>query len=160
MHPTTTALEELAEQVSSDTARQYLHSRILPQIHLCHNASLTHRRRYYGCTLASIVLGALIPIFSLCSDQGLWVKVVLAALGSGITGLNAFGVLDRSKELWLSYRQIQEQLTSTLCMYLTQVGIFFQGTPLERDALLVSQCEEMICASVTSRLSIHAQRRE
>ncbi len=151
-------LEALVAQLEPGSLRDYLTGRVLPQMERYRTAGLRHRRRYYGCTVSTIILGGLIPLFSVCSDQGLWVRLILAALGSAITGINAYSAMARPKELWVSARQVTEALTATVYGYLTQSDPFGpQLTQLQRERLLVDRCQELFHSELTHWVSVHAR---
>ncbi len=135
------ALMGLIRQVESETTRDYIENRVVPEMGRYGKMSGECKKVYFRCMTASIVLGALIPVVSVFSDGALWLRVLTALLGTSITGINAYLALQNSKELWQSYRNIREELLRTLYFYFNGADIFREGSQESRDARLVDACE-------------------
>lgn len=137
------ALIGLAAQIQSENTKSYLTGRILPQMEWYSAKSGECKKKYYRWMGASVVLGAVIPVISVFADGAVWVKVILAALGSSVTACNAFVALHNYKDLWLNYRNTRERLLRVLYSYFNNAGIFSKNMPQEeKDTLLVNICEE------------------
>jgi len=138
-----TLLADMAAQVQNEKLRSYINGRIIPQMKWYSSKSREYKRKYHRCMTASILLGALIPVFSVFADGAVEVKVILTSLGAAVTAINAYLSLHGYKDLWLNYRTIRERLLRILYCYFNDAGIFAQkDTQAERDVLLINICEE------------------
>jgi len=136
-------LTDMAAQVQNEKIRSYINGRIIPQIKWYSSKSREYKRKYYRCMTVSILLGALIPVFSVFADGAIEIKMMLSFLGAAVTAINAYLSLHNYKDLWLNYRIIHERLLRILYCYFNNAGIFTQkNTQTEKDVLLVNVCEE------------------
>lgn len=137
------SLNNLVEQVQNKNIKSYIVDRIIPQMKWYSDTGKRCKKQYHFWMTVSILLGALIPIVSIFADGSLGVKILLAALGSGVTTCNAYITLHNFRNQWLNYRNVRERLLRTLYYYFNNAGIFAQSkTPEEKDILLVNICEE------------------
>ena len=113
------------------------------------NTSRKYKKRYTRWMIAAIILGAMIPVLSVLTDGTAWMRVILSALGSAVTAINAYLALENSKDLWRSYRQEREILLSTLYCYFNNAGLFTHlNSQEEKDTLLIEICEKEMTKEV------------
>ena len=148
------ALRELIENVENERTRDYLKNRIIPQLDWYDSKSIECRQWYVRLMTASIVLGALIPIVAVFSSAGTLMKTLTAALGAGITAINAYLALHNYRDLWLTYRHTCESLLRTLYCYFNDAGLFTPNhNPIPKDTYLVNLCEEALAQETEGWLS-------
>ena len=125
-------------QIEDEDTRNYLLDRVLPQMTWYGRKSAQYQKMYYRFMVATIVLGALIPISALLAHL-----IVAALLGASVTAINAYLALRKYQELWVSYRNIREDLLHTLYCYFNRAGVFAKkdSTQEELNVLLVDTCE-------------------
>lgn len=139
------ALDHLIQQVQNEKTKDYICSRIVPQLEWYGCKSREYKQKYQNATLATIILGALIPVVSVIANGNIWVKALLAAMGAGVTAVNAYLALNKFEELWTSYRCTRESLFRILYYYFNDAGIFHNiQTQKEKDVLLINTCEDLI----------------
>lgn len=139
------ALDPLIDQVENEHTKDYIRNRVVPQMKWYSKKSAECKRNYQRAMVGTIVLGALIPVVSVIADGEIWTKVVLAALGAGVTAINAYIALHKFEQLWLSYRSTREGLLRILYYYFNNAGVFRSPqTQEERDLLLINTCEDML----------------
>lgn len=137
------ALMDLVGQIQSRNTQNYIAARIIPQMEWYSAKGGECKKKYYRLMGGSILLGAVIPVVSVFADGALWVKVILAAVGSAVTACNAFVTLHNYKDQWLNYRNTRERLLRILYCYFNDAGVFSKAMPQdEKDTLLVNICEE------------------
>lgn len=142
-------LKLLINQVHSETTKHYIVTRLLPQMTYYSNTSRKYKKRYTRWMIAAIILGAMIPVLSVLTDGTPQMKVILSALGSAVTAINAYLALENSKDLWRSYRQEREILLSTLYCYFNNAGMFTHlNSQEEKDTLLIEICEKEMTKEV------------
>lgn len=141
------AREEFAAyigHIKDEQVRIYIIDRVLRQIHWYDKKGSSNKSGFKYAMVISIILSALIPVFTLLADSPyeLTVKIVITALSSCITAISAVSALYRFRELWVQYRTYCEILKSVLHRYFTLCGEF-QGLH-EKDAfpVLVASCEQ------------------
>lgn len=133
----------LIAEIPNEGTRDYIENRLIPQMEYYSKRSSRCKGQYFWLMGAAIVLGSLIPVFSVFSHAQTPIKVLIAALGTGVTAINAFLALLNSKELWISYRVTEEKLMRTLYAYLNHADGFSRDlTQEERDVLLFQICED------------------
>ena len=139
------ALRKRVMQIEDDETRNYLLDRVLPQMTWYSKRSAQYQKMYYRLMAATILMGALIPVFAVGGSYGV-VKVILALLGASVTAINAYLALHKYQELWVAYRTAREDLIHTLYSYFNQAGVFAQKkmSRKELDVLLVEVCENAL----------------
>ena len=136
-------LQSWIDEMPDGSAKHYLESRVLPQMKWYAEKSRTYKNRYQILMSVAIALGALIPVFSVFSGGGNFMKAWIALLGSAVTAVNALLSLHNYKDLWLTYRNAREDLLRTLYYYFNNAGVFEGDDPQEKkDTLLVKACED------------------
>lgn len=137
------ALVNLVGQIQDENTKSYILDRIIPQMEWYSRNGRDCKKKYYGWMTVSIILGALIPIVSVFADGAIWIKMLLAALGSAATACNAYVTMHNYKDLWLTYRNVREKLLRILYCYFNNAGIFAQDREQEeKNRLLVDLCEQ------------------
>lgn len=136
------ALVGLINQVQNEKTKDYITNRIMEQMKWYSGKSRSYKKKYYRWMVATIVIGAFVPIVSVFANGSILVKALLAALGSATTACNAYLALHNFQDLWVTYRKTREALLRTLYYYFNNVGVFSQNnTQEEKDALLITICE-------------------
>ncbi len=135
--------EEYLSRLNDGNLKSYIRDRVLKQIAWFDRKSLCKQRIYKLTAVISIIMSSLIPVITLLSDipGNLLYKVVITALGSGITALSAVGSLCRFKELWIQYRMQCEMLSSILHRFFAQWGEE-EGCGAAQYTRLVEKCED------------------
>ncbi len=137
------SLQPLIDQVKSEKTKHYINTRIIPQMQFYSSRSRKCKKQYKSWMILSIILGALIPVASVLADGGIIMKVTIAVLGAAVTAINTYLGLEKSKDLWYSYRHSREILISILYCYLNNAGMFAHLDSQEsKDALLIETCEK------------------
>ncbi len=130
--------------IQDEHVRIYVTDRVIRQIHWYDRKGSVNKSGFRWAMAVSILLSALIPVFTLLADSPyeLTVKIIITALSSCITAISAVSALYRFRELWIQYRTYCEILKSVLHRFFTLCGEF-QGLH-EKDAfpVLVASCEQ------------------
>lgn len=135
----------LIEKVPSEKAKDYIKVRLLPQRNWYAKKSREAKQQYHAWMLASIILSALIPVFTLIADTCIAVRLLITALSSGVAFINSYLLLKNAKGQWATYRSTGELLLRTLYLYLTSTGSFANcSTQDEQDKLLFQVCEDIL----------------
>ncbi len=149
------ALMDSVEQIQDENTRRYIVDRLMPQMEWYSKKGRECQKRYYRWMSASIILGALIPVVSVFADGAVWIKVLLAALGSAVTACNAYAAMRNYKDLWITYRNTREKLLRILYCYFNHAGAFSQEkTQSDKDTLLVNICEEEMSGETSAWSSL------
>ncbi len=135
------AIRKRVMQIEDEETRNYLLDRVLPQMAWYSTKSAQYQAMYYRLMGATILLGALIPAFSVGANSTA-VKVILALLGASVTGLNAYLALHNYHDLWITYRTTREDLIHHLYCYFNHAGAFSSAEDL--NVLLVNVCEDTL----------------
>lgn len=136
------ALDVSIVQVQNERTKSYIANRLVPQMEWYSRKGRECKKQYHFWTTVTILLGALIPVVSVFADGNIWIRAILVALGSIVTACNAYETMHNYKELWITYRNIREQLLRTLHFYFNNAGVFAQESTQEaKDLLLVNICE-------------------
>ena len=136
------ALSGLIATVQNERTKDYIQNRIIPQMEWYSKKSAVYKKQYFKWMTVSIILGALIPVFSVFSNADLFIKVLIAALGAGVTAINAYLSLHGSRDLWISYRTTRENLLHALYAYFNNAEVFSRDVEQsKKDVLLFQICE-------------------
>ena len=117
------ALLELINQIQNEKTKNYVTNRIVKQMKWYSDKSRSCKQKYCYWMTATIIIGALVPIVSVFADGSIWVKALLAALGSATTSCNAYLSLHNYKDLWLTYRKARETLLQTHYCFFQNAGV-------------------------------------
>ncbi|MBQ9521466.1 MAG: DUF4231 domain-containing protein [Oscillospiraceae bacterium] len=139
------AIRKRVMQIDDEETRNYLLDRVLPQMVWYGKKVTQYRTMYFRLMAATILLGALIPVFSVGANSTA-VKVIIAFLGASVTGINAYIALHNYRDLWLTYQTTRETLIHTLYCYFNQAGVFSHNNMSAEDlnVLLVNVCEDTL----------------
>jgi len=139
------AIRKRVMQIEDEETRNYLLDRVLPQMAWYGKKVTQYRTMYFRLMAATILLGALIPVFSVGANSTA-VKVIIAFLGASVTGINAYIALHNYRDLWLTYQTTRETLVHTLYCYFNQAGLFSYNNMSAEDlnVLLVNVCEDTL----------------
>lgn len=136
------AIQPLIEQVKAQNTKNYIKTRIIPQMEYYSRASRNCKRKYKAWKTALIVFSALVPIASIFADGSVAMKVIIAVVGSVVTAINTYLALENFRDLWYSYRTSREILLSILYRYLHNSGEFaYVESQENKDSLLIKICE-------------------
>lgn len=138
------AIRKRVMQIEDEETRNYLLDRVLPQMTWYSKKSAQYQTMYYRLMAATILMGALIPAFSVGANHTA-VKVILALLGASVTGINAYLALHNYHDLWITYRTTREDLIHHLYCYFNKAGVFSSSEKAEDlNVLLVNICEDTL----------------
>ena len=146
-------VNNIPETEISEATREYIKNRLIEQRDWYAKSSRRAKKQYQRWMLVSLILSALIPVLALVADLSLCIQLVIAALSSSISFINAYLLLQNSKGQWISYRSTSEKLGQILHLYLTKAGPFSDPTlddsvnddPVKRrDHRLVMICEDIM----------------
>ena len=138
------AIRKRVMQIEDEETRNYLLDRVLPQMAWYSKKSAQYQTMYYRLMAATILMGALIPAFSVGANHTA-VKVILALLGASVTGINAYLALHNYHDLWITYRTTREDLIHHLYCYFNKAGVFSSSENSEDlNVLLVNICEDTL----------------
>lgn len=130
------------EKVQNPDTKQYIKDRVMNQMDYYKIKSREYKKKYNSWMTTSIVIGLMIPVFSIFVNESLFMKAIISFLGGGTAAITAYLRLHNYLELWSFYRSNREYLFSVLYFYFTATGIFRRITDqAERDALLIETCE-------------------
>lgn len=136
------SLDEWIANIENDKTKHYIEDRVVNQMNYYRNKSKEYKKKYHELMTVSIIIGFLIPVTSILADGSIFMKLVIATLGSATTAISAYLRMQNYYELWSNYRYNREFLLSTLYAYFTNTGIFRQlSTQQECDTLLIDTCE-------------------
>lgn len=135
-------LSEWIESVQNPDIKRYINDRVMDQMEFYKQKSKEYKKKYNFWMTTSIITSLLIPVVSIFSDGGLFMKAIIALLGGGTAAITAYIRLHNYLELWGIYRNNREYLFSILYFYFTVTGIF-RTLPDQtaRDTLLIETCE-------------------
>jgi len=122
--------------------KEYLEQRLNDQLKWYGEKSKIYKKRFYCFRIATIVLGASIPVLTGFVSLWLgWLRVI-AIVGALIAVMEGLNSLWQSQENWIRYRIIAENLKHEKYMYLTKTGIYRNATDGFAD--LVERVETII----------------
>jgi hypothetical protein len=135
--------DEYLGRMKEGNAKSYIACHVLGQIAWLDRKSVSKQRLYKATMIISIIMSSLIPVITLMSGipGNLFYKIIITALGSGVTALSAVGALCKFKELWIQYRMQCEMLRSILHRFFAECSEFGIGNPSPYTRL-VDTCED------------------
>ena len=92
------SVEYLVQSVKDTTTRNYIEDRLLPQMNFYSTMSRKYKKQYQAYTSMTIILGALIPVGTLFLQGDIYIRIMIATLGSAVTAINAYLALYNSKD--------------------------------------------------------------
>ena len=142
--------QEWLEDIENERTKRYIQERIIRQMDWYRTKCNAYKVKYQRWMTVSIILSSVIPVASIFANGGIAAKVLIAALGAAVTGINAYLSFRNYKNLWNTYRTNRELLLSTLYSYFNNAGIFGLETDQDkRDAMLIDVCEKSFQQEVT-----------
>ena len=129
----------------NNTTNEYIQNRLIAQIRWYSAKSRKEQKHYKQLSVVSIIVTAIIPIFTLLLDFdciNTFAKIVIAVLSSCASVITGINTLYKHKELWVQYRTNCELLKSVLHRFYTQSDEFNGKTEEEAFKILVSSCEQ------------------
>lgn len=134
------------EQITDSNLKNYIIERVMGQIEWYDRESSKDQACYKGFMIASIILSALIPIFTLLSDvpYRIYIKIIITSISSAVTVISAIIALYNFRELWIQYRSNCEILKSVLHRFFTKSGEFNNIDESKSYEMLVMSCEEYL----------------
>lgn len=137
------SLSKWVEDIENQKTKGYVQERIIKQMDWYRTKSMVYKIKYQRWTTCSIILSGIIPVVSILADGRIGIKLLIAALGSMVTGISAYLNLHNYKDLWGKYRFNREWLLSILYLYINQTGVFKKELSQEsRDEMLIQMCEK------------------
>ena len=138
--------EKYMEGLTGSTQRTYIQKRLIDQINWYDNVAAKKQKNYKVLMGISIVLTAIIPVFSLFTtfSYGVVFSAVIAVLSGSATAVTSIANLCEYQKLWVQYRSNCELLKSMLHRYFTSTGEFCNRTDDEKFNLLVALSEEYL----------------
>ncbi len=155
VHPKDEFAEYLS-RIEDGNLKSYITCHVLRQMAWFDRKSMSRQRMYKATMIISIIMSSLIPVVTLMSDipGNLAFKIIITALGSGVTALSAVGALCKFKELWIQYRMQCEILRSILHRFFAECGEFGNVSKSSPYARLVDVCEDYMKKESESWASI------
>lgn len=122
----------------------YLENRLKPQIEYYSEKSKKLKIEYQSMSFTSIIIMALIPVFTLLSAEFESMKYIIAFLSAIASILSAALLLRHSQENWIAYRTTCEALKAECEKYTYSALPYHEGSDVERNRKLVEACEEIM----------------
>ena len=137
-------MREIVSKMDDSTTKEYLNNRFLRAVDYYGTESKKHKRHYLCLSIVSLSVTALIPVVSIFADGGIWMKALIALLGSAVTFVNSYLLLMNSKNLWIMHRTARESLIALFYQYYCKTGSFKNLSDNERGEKLVEKGDDII----------------
>ncbi len=121
--------------------KNYIKYRIINQINRFEVMGRRCKNIYQRLMFASIIISSIIPVLSIFADGSVYMKTVIAVLGSVVTVIGSYITLHNYKELWVEYFSTKKILQNVLYMYFNCRGEFNIQDEQERNGRLIDICE-------------------
>lgn len=118
----------------------YIETRLKPQMDYYSNKCSSLQKEYYRLSLVSIVVNAIIPIFTIATDSFFLVKYIIAVLSAVATITSSILLLRKTKDTWVEYRSTYEQLKREKIMFEMGVGEY---SSQDKDRFIIN-CENIM----------------
>lgn len=142
--------EDWIEGVQNERTKRYIQERVIKQMDWYRTKCNVCKARYQRWMTASIMISGVIPVVSVFANSSVIFKVLIAALGASVTGINTYLTFQNYKNLWNTYRISREYLLSTLYLYFNHAGVFEREADQDkRDMMLIDVCEKHFQQEVT-----------
>lgn len=142
--------EDWIKDVENERTKRYIQERVIRQMDWYRIKCNVCKVRYQRWMIASIVISGIIPVASVFANSSVTFKVLIAALGAAVTGINAYLSFQNYKNLSNTYRISREYLLSTLYLYFNKAGAFEREENQDkRDMMLIDACEKHFQQEVT-----------
>ena len=120
--------EEFINAMPDCNARNYIVSRVIPQMNYYSKNSKKNQYRFRLFSIISIICNGIIPVLVIFGEKlsiSSWTEIGVTILSTTSGILAAIAALMTYRELWLKYRLALEQLKSILDRYFVRSGEFF-----------------------------------
>lgn len=112
--------------------------------------------RHLWFAIAVIVLGALVSLLQVISDQA-WVSMATAVLGAAVAVLRSLDTLLRPNETWQAYRKASEGMKREYRLYLSNADAYAQaGNEDAAYRMLVERVETVLAEEQQLYWQYHA----
>lgn len=136
--------------------KEYVLSRLVPQMFYYGTESLKHKRNYMRWTISSLAITGIIPVVSMFTDRNELVSVGIALLSSLVTFLNAYLLTTNSKNTWILYRETRERLFNKFYEFYGEFTVLSEN-PDECNKLckaLIEDCEKIMMTQMDDWIGI------
>ncbi len=122
---------------------QYIEERLVPQRKFYSRKARRYKKGYHLCSVAVIVLSALIPVMVVIPGyDSLPMKLIVACLGASVSVLTGVLGLCKFQELWIKTRDTSEALKREKALYEACVEPYADEETC--FPLLVARCEDIM----------------
>nr|DAU79037.1 MAG TPA: Protein of unknown function (DUF4231) [Caudoviricetes sp.] len=120
----------------------YIEQRLKEQMSYYSNSCQKLQRRYRILTFISIVITAIIPIFSLSVDDiGRPAQYIIAILGATASIISGITFFEKLRDKWILERATYEKLKSELAKFNAKAGQYKNLSEADSKAVFVETCE-------------------
>lgn len=110
--------------------QNYMKERVESQVHYYESKSALNKKYYLFFKISQLTAATLLPFFSVFLSDYLWMKYMIAFLGSMVTILEGVMATGKYHEKWVMYRGTAETLRQETYLFLMKAGTYS-----EKDAL-------------------------
>lgn len=110
--------------------QNYMKERVESQVHYYESKSALNKKYYLFFKISQLIAATLLPFFSVFLSDYLWMKYMIALLGSMVTILEGVMATGKYHEKWVMYRGTAETLRQETYLFLMKAGTYS-----EKDAL-------------------------
>lgn len=110
--------------------QNYMKERVESQVHYYESKSALNKKYYLFFKISQLIAATLLPFFSVFLSDYLWMKYMIAFLGSMVTILEGVMATGKYHEKWVMYRGTAETLRQETYLFLMKAGTYS-----EKDAL-------------------------
>ena len=110
--------------------QNYMKERVESQVHYYESKSALNKKYYLFFKISQLIAATLLPFFSVFLSDYLWMKYMIAFLGSMVTILEGVMATGKYHEKWVMYRGTAETLRQETYLFLMKAGTYN-----EKDAM-------------------------
>ena len=110
--------------------QNYMKERVESQVHYYESKSALNKKYYLFFKISQLTAATLLPFFSVFLSDYLWMKYMIAFLGSMVTILEGVMATGKYHEKWVMYRGTAETLRQETYLFLMKAGTYN-----EKDAM-------------------------
>ena len=110
--------------------QNYMKERVESQVHYYESKSALNKKYYLFFKISQLTAATLLPFFSVFLSDYLWMKYIIAFLGSMVTILEGVMATGKYHEKWVMYRGTAETLRQETYLFLMKAGTYS-----EKDAM-------------------------
>ena len=142
-------------------ADNYLATRVQDQIDWYEQRSAQNQSRFKNLQLLTIILGALIPLFTVISEPPLehYIRFLIAAMGALMAMITASISLYQFQDKWVRYRSAAESLNREKYRYLTGSAPYV-SEKADNFNVLVERCEAIMAGEFQAWVAANADNAE